>query len=138
MDLSRAVAREWRRIISAVPPGKRRWAAVALVGWWLSPLTAWNDTFTNIPLAIGIAYLARIAGLKIDPQITAVGAYVLTNVLGMALLWIGVGKLSLPHKEIIRKSNIARTVLRILVYAALVYVMVWWIQEMLSGGAPSG
>ena len=138
MDFSRPILREWRRIIAVVPPGRRRWAAVALVGWWLSPLTAWNDAFTNIPLAIGMAYLLRAAGARIDPRAAAVGAYVFTNVLGLALLWIGVGKLSLPRREALGTGSVLRLVIRIAVYAVLVFMTVWWLQELLSGGALPG
>jgi hypothetical protein len=138
MDFSRPILREWRRIVSVVPPGRRRWAAMALVGWWLSPLTAWNDAFTNIPLAIGIAYLLRAAGAGIDPRVAAVGAYIFTNVLGLALLWIGVGKLSLPRRRSPWTGGVLQLVIRIIVYAALVFVTVWWLQELLSGSAIPG
>jgi hypothetical protein len=65
--------------------------------------------------------------------VAAVAAYIFTNVLGLALLWIGVGKLSLPRRESLGTGSVLRLVIRIAVYAALVFVTVWWLQELLSG-----
>ena len=132
----RALAREWTNVLAMIPPGRRRWGIVALIGWWLSPLTAWNDSFTNIPLAIGSAYLLRALGAGVDPEAASVAAYVLTNVLGIVLLWLGVGKLSLGRQRRARKVNpgwFLRAGIRTLVYAALVYATVWSIQRMLAG-----
>jgi hypothetical protein len=131
----RAVAREWTRALSLLPPERRRWGIVALLGWWLSPLTAWNDAFTNIPLALGAAYLLGVLGIPVDPKAAAVTAYIFTNVLGIALLWIGAGKLIVRRPRVRRAINAGwflRAGLRIAVYACLVYLTVWSIERMLA------
>jgi hypothetical protein len=131
----RTAARKWDRALASLPPGRRAWGAVTLLGWWLSPLTAWNDSFTNVPLAIGIAWLLGRLGCPADRKALAVAAYIFTNVLGIVLLWMGAGKLSFPRET--RPSSrggwILQALARTLVYAALVYVTVWSIQALLSG-----
>lgn len=129
----RHAARGWNRILLKLPPERRRWAAVALVGWWLSPLTAWNDAFTNIPLSLGIAYAAKAIGIPFDPKIVSVGAYIFTTALGLALLWIGLGKLSLPRPGALRSGRLLWASVRILVYSALVLLTAWSIQKLVSG-----
>ncbi len=130
MSGMRATARKWERILSSLPPAKRRWAVAALVGWWLSPLTAWNDAFTNIPLAVGLAYLVAASGCDIEMKTLSVAAYVFTNLLGLALLWIGVGKLSFPREtRPTSRGWLLRALARTAVYAVLVYLAVWSIQK---------
>lgn len=75
----------------AVPASRgRRWAggALALVGFLLSPLSWWNDLFVNVPIALGCAW---VVGWVWPPAFPAsfVGAYWLTNVLGLVLLQRG-------------------------------------------------
>lgn len=131
MTLPRRPAR-WKRILSAVPPGRRRWAVVALVGWWLSPLTAWNDAFTNIPLAIGLVYLLRAMGFPVEPKAAAVVAYLLTNLLGLLMLSIGMGKISMARPGPPPKNWVLWTALRVAVYIGLCVLVVWAIQKMLA------
>jgi len=125
--------RPWTRILSAVPPQRRRWAVVALVGWWLSPLTVWNDAFTNIPISIAVVYLLRALGAPIEPKTTAVVVYLLTNVLGLAMLAAGVGKLSWAKPGPRSRWWLLRLAARIAVYALLVVLVVWSLEEMLAG-----
>ena len=122
----------WKRILSAVPPERRRWALVALIGWWLSPLTAWNDAFTNIPLAIGTVYLLRAMGWEVEPKGAAVVAYILTNLVGLGMLSIGVGKISLARPGSPRPGWLLRAALRVAVYIALSVLVVWSIEKMLG------
>jgi hypothetical protein len=132
----RALAREWIRALSILPRERRRWGAVALLGWWLSPLTIWNDAFTNIPLAIGSAWLLRAIGIPVDPKVAAVAAYVATNLLGIVFLWVGIGKLALrgpAGRREVRKGWFLGAAIRIAVYAALVWLTVWSIQRLAAG-----
>ncbi|UXD21926.1 hypothetical protein IPA_09660 [Ignicoccus pacificus DSM 13166] len=87
-------------------------AAVAFIGFMLSPLTPWNDSFVNIPLAILIAMALRpIVSFDIGYWI----GYTLTNVLGLAMLFIAAAD---KLKELTWK-----TVLSNLIIAAIVYVL---------------
>ena len=122
----------WRRLLSAIPRGRRIWALVALVGWWLSPLTAWNDAFTNIPLSIGLVYLLKALGWQVDARRAAVVVYLLTNVVGLLLLWLGMGKLAQARPEAPRGGWVPRMVLRTLFYMALTFLTVWALDSMLA------
>ena len=128
MQRFRAVARHWYRLPSSLRPGQRRWWIVAIAGWWLSPLTAWNDAFTNIPLALGIVWLLRLSGVPLEPKAASVTAYILTNVVGTVLLWIGVVKLDLPSPGKARPWRFLRAAMRTAIYAALVWLAVRTIQ----------
>ena len=111
----------------------RFWAAVVLLGWWLSPLTAWNDSFTNIPLAIAIAWLLRALGLPTDPKITVLCAYLFTNLLGIVLLWIGGRRLAARAAAAPgRKGSALSILLRLLLHAGLLALAVWAFQEALQ------
>ncbi len=122
----------WTRILNAVPPSRRRWAVVALAGWWLSPLTAWNDAFTNIPLSLGLVYLLRALGFRVDPRPAAVVVYLLTNVLGLFMLWLGMGKVSAFRPGPPPRRWMLRVLARVVLYAALALLSAWAIEEMLS------
>lgn len=59
--------------------------ATFFLGWLLSPLTAWNDVFVNMPLA----YIASAIFVKIfhtDLVVTLVAAYWFTNILGIGMM----------------------------------------------------
>lgn len=67
-------------------------AAVAFIGFILSPLSYWNDLFVNIPLAFGFAYVIAL-GLKMFMEISLITflplmalGYFLTNVLGFWMI----------------------------------------------------
>jgi hypothetical protein len=133
MTGGRVAARGWNRILGAVPRGRKRWALVALLGWWLSPLTAWNDAFTNIPLSIAVVYLLRAAGMKVDPKIAAVVVYILTNVLGLLLLWLALGKITSGRPGHQRPVSVLRIAARVSFYACLVFLTVWALERMVAG-----
>ena len=122
----------WARILYAVPPGRRKWAVVALIGWWLSPLTAWNDAFTNIPLSIGAVFLLRALGIQVEPRITAVVVYVLTNLLGLLMLWVGMGKVIRQRPGPPPRRWLPRMLLRLAMYAAMVFLTAWALQTLLQ------
>src|SRR5207249_1620308 len=65
------------------------WAGLAVaVGWWLSPLTWWNDAFVNLPIAWLVASLfAR--GNRTALLIGVNVVYWMTNVLGFLLMHWG-------------------------------------------------
>jgi len=105
---------------------------VALAGWWLSPLTVWNDAFTNIPLSIGVVFLLRSLGVPVDPGPAAVVVYLLTNVLGLFLLWLGMGRISAFRPGPPPRRWMLGVILRVVLYAVLALLTAWAIQEMLS------
>ena len=61
--------------------------ATFFLGWLLSPLTAWNDVFLNIPLAYVLA-IVFVKTFRTDFVITLLVAYWLTNILGVVMMLI--------------------------------------------------
>jgi hypothetical protein len=78
----------WKRKISG--------GILVTIGFWLSPLSWWNDAFVNIPLALAFAWVVSV-GYR--PAFTAslIVGYWLTNVLGFVLMHQGARKM-LPQK----------------------------------------
>lgn len=89
-SLPLASEREAKRLRSA---WKRKTAGgvLAFVGYMLSPLSWWNDTFVNIPLALAFAW---IVALFYKPAFEAswIIGYWITNVLGFVLMHKGAEK----------------------------------------------
>jgi membrane-bound ClpP family serine protease len=79
------------------------------IGWILSPFTLYNDSFVNIPIAMGIAYLCnRLLGWNFI-YVTGI-AYIGTNILGLLLIGLGIrrikAKLQIPYAKLIFNSLI--------------------------------
>ena len=74
---------------AGVKPVRRRalWLAAAVVGYILSPLSAWNDAFVNVPIALLFSRLFERLGLS--PWLGFQAGYTLSNVAGLALLYAG-------------------------------------------------
>ena len=68
---------------------KRMWSGFLIfLGSWLSPLSPWNDLFTNIPLA----YLFALPFSMISESLflpMAILGYWISNVLGFLLMHLG-------------------------------------------------
>lgn len=80
--------------LPARSPWKRKAAGgtLAFIGYMLSPLSWWNDTFVNIPLALAFAW---VVALFYKPAFEAswIVGYWLTNVLGFVLMHKGAQKM---------------------------------------------
>lgn len=62
---------------------------IAFTGWLLSPFTWWNDAFVNLPLAyLGANLMNKLLPKSFAPAFLI--SYWLTNVLGIALMHVGV------------------------------------------------
>ena len=65
---------------------------ILAVGWILSPLSFYNDVIVNIPIALYVSFLfSKLFGWH--PTAVAGIAYVFTNLLGIALIYLGVRKI---------------------------------------------
>ncbi len=83
MRLAGAVERERFRVVL-----RSTSAAIAVVGFILSPLSWWNDAVVNIPLSLAVASLLNaLAGLDLKVGFTVI--YWLTNVGGLILMFVG-------------------------------------------------
>jgi hypothetical protein len=61
---------------------------LVFLGFWLSPLSPWNDVFTNIPIAYGFGFLFSIISEQLFLPMSIVG-YWLSNILGFILMHYG-------------------------------------------------
>ena len=57
-------------------------------GFWLSPLSPWNDLFTNIPMAYAFGFLFSIFSEKLFLPAVILG-YWLSNIAGFILMHYG-------------------------------------------------
>ena len=67
---------------------KLRGGFLVVLGFFLSPLSFWNDLFFNLPIAYGIGYLCS----WFNPHLLlpcAIAAYWLSNIAGILLMQIG-------------------------------------------------
>jgi len=82
---------------------------ILTIGWILSPFTLYNDSFVNIPISMGIAYLCnRLLGWNFI-YVTGV-AYIGTNILGLLLIVFGIRRIKvkchIPYSKLILNSLI--------------------------------
>ncbi|MFI5296037.1 MAG: hypothetical protein ACHQ0Y_13560 [Thermodesulfovibrionales bacterium] len=106
--------------------GKLKGSAMACIGYFLSPLSWWNDPYVNVPIAYFCAWVVSI----FFPQLfllAFVGAYMGTNVLGFILLHKGIGKtLSKADSEKVRytRKDLMRDFSISLAYTLLIVALV--------------
>ena len=87
------------------------------VGWLLSPFTAWNDVFINIPLA----YLAASLFFKLFPvnfAVLVIVFYWLSNGLGMLLMYAA-GRNVIKEKRLSFRSVLAT----LLIYSIILFLL---------------
>ncbi len=75
---------------------------VFFIGWLLSPLTFWNDTFVNIPISYICASLfARL--FHSNFLLTMLIIYWTTNILGLLMMYLSGRSVFKDGKSIIRE-----------------------------------
>lgn len=106
---------------------------ISLIGFWLSPLSWWNDIFVNVPLALGLTYstwfffsLGHIYLSQLILIISFIIWYFITNVLGFILLHHGISSFLHNRKEV--QSLVHSFVYS--VFYVIVVVIIWY---MISG-----
>jgi len=90
-------------------------ASLSFLGWVLSPFTWWNDAFVNLPLAYLSANVINRALPRSFPAAFLI-TYWFTNVLGIALMYIGAG--SLYAKGLIKNKR------RLLLNTLIIYSII--------------
>lgn len=78
---------------------------VFFVGWLLSPLTFWNDTFVNIPLSYICANLFARSG-RSDFLLTMLAFYWMSNILGIFMMYLSGKSIFKGGKSVIREAVI--------------------------------
>jgi len=97
---------------------KGLYAAAAVIGYILSPLSWWNDAVVNIPLSLAAGtILSKTLGVPLDVAVAA--SYTATNILGVALLALGGSGLLGASRRKIALALAASIIYSILVLAIL-------------------
>lgn len=96
---------------------------MATIGFWLSPLSWWNDAFVNLPLALVFAWLVSFF---YKPAFTAslIVGYWLTNVLGFVLLHKGARKMLSEKPPPEWRRELLKDVIVSLVYTGVIIALI--------------
>lgn len=70
---------------------KLKGSTIACIGFFLSPLSWWNDPYVNVPIAYFCAWIISLYGHRLFLP-AFIGSYLATNVLGFVLLHKGIKK----------------------------------------------
>lgn len=70
---------------------KLKGSTIACIGFFLSPLSWWNDPYVNVPIAYFCAWIISLYSHRLFLP-AFVGSYLATNVLGFVLLHKGITK----------------------------------------------
>lgn len=106
---------KWKRIFGL---------ALVFIGYILSPLSWWNDLFINIPIAYFLAWLSSLLNKSIFTY-AFVGAYWLTNVVGLMLMHRGAHYVVTKNKECkYCKKEFIEDILIAVAYSALILILV--------------
>jgi len=93
---------------------------VFFIGWVLSPFTTWNDLLINVPLSYLIAnFLYCFARLPLKWLL--IGSYVVTNILGLLLMYFSGREYVLSAKNKVRAAF--SLVVSTAVLSAVVYLL---------------
>lgn len=98
-------------------------SGLVTIGFFLSPLTWWNDLVVNIPLALLFAWTV---GWFYPPafEVSLVAGYWLTNVVGLVLLHKGGQQLLSRSPQPYSRRQLVKDVLISLLYTGLIIVLV--------------
>jgi hypothetical protein len=94
---------------------------LVFLGFWLSPLSPWNDLFTNIPMAYGFGFLFSLISEQLFLPMVILG-YWLSNVLGFILMHYGY--LHVKEKKFSFKKNWKSYVFWTTLYTLVVVVLI--------------
>lgn len=95
----------------------------AVVGFLLSPLSWWNDLVVNVPLALTMAWAISYF---YPPAFTSsfVGAYWLTNVIGLLLMHWGIGTAAFKSAKPYTRKQLVRDLAIACFYTAIILLLV--------------
>ena len=95
---------------------------LAVVGYMLSPLSWWNDTFVNLPLALAFAWGVSVFYQPAFPAALVVG-YWLTNIVGLILLQKGAQQMLTDRRRPYSRRDLLKDLGVSLLYTALIVTL---------------
>ena len=96
---------------------------LVFLGFWLSPLSPWNDFFTNIPIAYGFGLLFSAGNEALFFPAVIIG-YWLSNIAGFVLMHFGY--VGLKEKRYSFRDHWKRYMLATTLYTVVVGALVWF------------
>jgi multidrug transporter EmrE-like cation transporter len=93
---------------------------VFFIGWMLSPLTFWNDTFVNIPVSYLCASLA-IRLIKADFLFLVLVFYWISNGIGILMMYLS-GR-SIMQDKSNRLKALKTLLLTVLIYSIIIVLL---------------
>ena len=110
---------------------EHKWAKrLLIVGWWLSPLSFYNDFIANLPLSLAISF-PFIYFWGLNKTLVVGSAYTFTNILGFVLIYWG---LSIAGKDPQRRLSKGRTLIIFTVYLTAISMIGKFLYEFDWGG----
>ena len=105
----------------------RKWwhRTLLFVGFWLSPLSPWNDVFTNVPMAYAFGFVLSFFYPPAFFPLVVLG-YWLTNILGFVLMHYGYANLHTKHGEYVFHKHWKMYVLATTIYTLLIVALVYY------------
>src|ERR1051326_5229772 len=95
---------------------------MGVFGFFLSPLSWWNDLFVNVPLALAFAWLVSWLNPKLFAASFVLG-YWGTNVLGLVMMQKGGGMMLAKEKIYTRRSLMIDLVVSLL-YTGVIMLLI--------------
>jgi hypothetical protein len=105
----------WKRKVSG--------GVLTVLGYMLSPLSWWNDTFVNLPLALAFAWLVSFFYQRAF-GVSLVLGYWLTNVLGFVLMHKGAQQMLTEKEKKYSRRDLLRDLTISLLYTLLIVLLV--------------
>lgn len=104
---------------------RKTWSGfLVFLGFWLSPLSPWNDAFTNIPIAYAFGFVFSLISKDLLLPATLVG-YWLSNISGFVLMHYGYVGLKEKNGYSFKK-HWKRYVLATTLYTLIVGALIWF------------
>ena len=103
----------------------RKWwgATLVFLGFWLSPLSPWNDVFTNVPIAYAFGFIFSFFYPPAFFSLVVIG-YWLSNVLGFVLMHHGYAQLHTKHGKYDFRKHWKVYVLATTLYTLLIVILI--------------
>lgn len=109
---ARALRTWWHRIL-------------VFVGFWLSPLSPWNDVFTNVPMAYAFGFVFSFFYPPLFFPLVVLG-YWMTNILGFILMHYGYAQLHSKHGAYSFAKHWKTYVLATSLYTFLIVILIYY------------
>ena len=93
------------------------------LGFWLSPLSPWNDLFTNIPIAYAFGLVFSLLHESFFLP-AVIGGYWLSNIAGFILMHYGY--VGMKGREYLFKERWKGYMLATSLYTVVVFILIWF------------